>query len=551
MGVGALIPLWWPGDGAVTVSPDIIGMSPAGDLMVAIVDGTGEGTLECYPAADFIVDDSSVSSGDVTHAGLDTPVGSVIFSPDGDYAVALGGATDILVIVDVRDPTAPSVAGTVDLSTYTPARISGGVWAAEQGIFYCCDATTDDRIYSIDVSDPTQPTVAQVFTDTTNLDKPTDVVLSETGDFLYVGQLGGVVVLNIEDPRALAFVEEAALSDAADWVYGLSWDGDILAGYGRDDSASKAATFVFDITAEGNLTYASTLTGAAGLTGNARGCSLNGGCFTYWRTVTGATQYLRTVDVTDTAAPAQIEEISLAGGDADALHAFPARHVAIAYTSDNEIHTYKGGQSSSVDKEMDHYSLESESFRSVVGQGKPPFWCESRTHVKNLNADLLDGKHASDFVDTGLAMRALSVQHASVGNVGVGEDDLLSWSMPANQMYADNVALMIHVWGKTAANADNKTAKLHFGVTELVTTGALAANNKDWFIEATVVRTGAATQECIAKGVANGAIVSPNQRSGAEDLTAAVTIKVTGEATNNDDIEQTGMVITILPVAQP
>ena len=95
-----------------------------------------------------------------------------------------------------------------------------------------------------------------------------------------------------------------------------------------------------------------------------------------------------------------------------------------------------------------------------------------------------------------------------------------------------------------------KTIKLLLGSTELFTTGAIAFNNKDWQIKATLTRTGSATQKSIT--VFSGDTVLLTQVSdfvsGTEDFTTALTIKCTGEATSNDDIIQQGLTIKFFPV---
>lgn len=136
----------------------------------------------------------------------------------------------------------------------------------------------------------------------------------------------------------------------------------------------------------------------------------------------------------------------------------------------------------------------------------------------------------------------------AVGNVGTGEDNLISIALPANLLHANGAALRICAWGKVSADGDNKTLKLHFGSATLLTSGALAANAKDWFLEARVVRTGAATQEAVAWGQFNGALIQADQTEPTQDETTALTVKCTGESSDNDDIVQEGMLVEYLPV---
>ena len=112
----------------------------------------------------------------------------------------------------------------------------------------------------------------------------------------------------------------------------------------------------------------------------------------------------------------------------------------------------------------------------------------------------------------------------STATTATAEETLASYAMPANTLNRDGQALLIRAWGITAANGNNKTQKLYLGATALISTGALAANNKDWYLEALVVRSGAATQTSVGNGQANAAIVASDVVAGAEDLATALTI---------------------------
>ena len=143
----------------------------------------------------------------------------------------------------------------------------------------------------------------------------------------------------------------------------------------------------------------------------------------------------------------------------------------------------------------------------------------------------------------------LSVSTTSFGNVGTGEDNLITYSLAENTISADSDRLVIKAFGTFAANANNKTVKLYLGSTELASTGAIAANDKHWCIESEIIRTAAATQECITNIYTDTSLVGElsNYISGTEDFTTALTIKCTGEATSDDDIIQKGLTINLYP----
>lgn len=143
----------------------------------------------------------------------------------------------------------------------------------------------------------------------------------------------------------------------------------------------------------------------------------------------------------------------------------------------------------------------------------------------------------------------LTVSTTAVGNAGTGEDDLITYSLAKNTMGKTNDRLVIKAFGTFAANGNNKTIKLYLGSTQLFSTGAIAANAKDWCIESEIIRTGSATQEVITNCYTDTSLVGTitDYISGTEDFTTALTIKCTGEATSDDDIIQKGLTINLFP----
>lgn len=118
----------------------------------------------------------------------------------------------------------------------------------------------------------------------------------------------------------------------------------------------------------------------------------------------------------------------------------------------------------------------------------------------------------------------LSINTTAATTTGTSEETIASYSLPANALRRNGQSLRIRAWGATAANGNNKTQKILFGTATVISTGALGANDKDWYLEARVYRTGAATQVLFGNGQANGAIVQCDASTATEDLTAAVTI---------------------------
>ena len=151
----------------------------------------------------------------------------------------------------------------------------------------------------------------------------------------------------------------------------------------------------------------------------------------------------------------------------------------------------------------------------------------------------------------------LSTSVTAVGNVGTGEDDLITYSLPANSLASNGQTLRVHAWGTLAGNANAKTLKFYLGSTTgfsttlvpFATTTALITGQ--WMLEALIVRTGNSTQSLVVRftqlsgGTADirDIVMDRNIVSATETDTAAITVKCTGQATNDNDIVQSGMVV--------
>jgi len=140
---------------------------------------------------------------------------------------------------------------------------------------------------------------------------------------------------------------------------------------------------------------------------------------------------------------------------------------------------------------------------------------------------------------------AIKVDTTGVGNVGAGEDVLMTYSLPANALNANGKAIRVTVYGTIVNNANAKTVKVYFGTT-VVYSGAMTANQAyKWCAQFTAVRTGLNTQDVFGTGfVENVAIkVAPYYATDTQTETSTITIKCTGEGVANNDITQEGMIV--------
>lgn len=129
------------------------------------------------------------------------------------------------------------------------------------------------------------------------------------------------------------------------------------------------------------------------------------------------------------------------------------------------------------------------------------------------------------------------------------EHDAISYTLPANTLNADDKVLRVRVFGRTAANANTKTAKLYFNGTVLNTMSG-TYNAATWVLRAEIIRQGAGDQMAIPDIAVLNAIsygISGFSTPAADETTDLI-IKVTaqnGTAAAADVIVE-GMIVELL-----
>ena len=146
--------------------------------------------------------------------------------------------------------------------------------------------------------------------------------------------------------------------------------------------------------------------------------------------------------------------------------------------------------------------------------------------------------------------RVINRNTTAVGNVGVGEDDLITYSVPGNVLLADGDSITFEASGTFAANANNKRLKVKFGTDALFDTTSIAINGADWTVHGRIIRTGAATQRAYVTFASDDATlnVSADASAPTQTLSSANTLKCTGEATANDDVKQETLIVSLEPI---
>lgn len=150
---------------------------------------------------------------------------------------------------------------------------------------------------------------------------------------------------------------------------------------------------------------------------------------------------------------------------------------------------------------------------------------------------------------TGTLCAVASVTTAAVGNVGGGEDDLMTYALPANSLSTDGSFVRVTVGGTTAANGNTKVVRVYFGGASPSSAMLNAGlNNGSWGGTMFMARTGATTQEggVFSQDTAGNNAVF-RRLTGTETLSGAITIKVTGASGSSatDDIVQRLMIVEV------
>lgn len=140
---------------------------------------------------------------------------------------------------------------------------------------------------------------------------------------------------------------------------------------------------------------------------------------------------------------------------------------------------------------------------------------------------------------------------ASVGNVGTGEDDLFTYTTEANIFGTNGDKIQGQYSGTTAANANNKTIKLYFAGTNILSSTALALNDKNWKMDFTLIRVSATVVRYTASFTYEGNTAEILEVGELTGLTLSGTniLKITGEATATNDIVATMGTVTANPVS--
>ena len=140
------------------------------------------------------------------------------------------------------------------------------------------------------------------------------------------------------------------------------------------------------------------------------------------------------------------------------------------------------------------------------------------------------------------------------------ETTLKTWDLPAGALATDDQGIRMHAFGSFAANANDKTVRIKFGATTVLTYAgsSTGTGGGGWRAQVDLFRTGGTAQKAIpwlVSGISNWVDSAFTTTTGhttpAETLSGAVTIEVTGENGTGtaDDIVCEGFSVEFLPGA--
>ena len=134
---------------------------------------------------------------------------------------------------------------------------------------------------------------------------------------------------------------------------------------------------------------------------------------------------------------------------------------------------------------------------------------------------------------TRVGLANVQTSSAGVGNgADTTDDTLFTYTLPLNSLSTNGKSMRIRAWGKLAANANNKTVKLWFAGTAIVSSGVITFNAKDWSADIELTRIDATHVSCVGTyydDTATAEIVTVTANLVVADLAANTSIlKVTG-----------------------
>lgn len=144
------------------------------------------------------------------------------------------------------------------------------------------------------------------------------------------------------------------------------------------------------------------------------------------------------------------------------------------------------------------------------------------------------GSSANAYGTSVSAGGTLDVNTTTTGNIGAGEDNLITYSIPAAQMSVNKDRIEFDCAGTFAATINAKTLKFYFGATAIFNSSSLVLNGVAWRVHGVIIRTSATTQKSTVEATIGGTLLSAvnstvtQYTTPAETMSGAITFKGAG-----------------------
>ena len=151
----------------------------------------------------------------------------------------------------------------------------------------------------------------------------------------------------------------------------------------------------------------------------------------------------------------------------------------------------------------------------------------------------------------GVSSGTVNTQYVAVGNVGSGEDDLMSYTLPANALDEAGNSFSVSAWGTSANNANAKTIRLYFAGTLIATLSLTTSQSNSWRFNAEAIwRSGGlltVSVDVLQGGTVTQSTTIHTTLTGVNGAVGNI-LKVTGEGVADNDILQRAMKVTFAKV---
>lgn len=148
----------------------------------------------------------------------------------------------------------------------------------------------------------------------------------------------------------------------------------------------------------------------------------------------------------------------------------------------------------------------------------------------------------------------LASNTTEVGNVGSGEDNLITYTVPANTLSRDGDCLEVEAAFTFAANGNNKTVKLYIGSDVIYNSGAVAQNGGSMIVRASLTRDTGVIAKVTAVTVPSASSSYSTVATYFQTATAFAStnvVKGTGTATSDNDVVQEYQRVRLIPAPPP